>query len=98
MKPWHVEICDVTLRDGEQTPGVSFTLEEKQDIARRLDAIGIEVIEAGFPIVSIHEKEIVRSISRMGLDAKICGLSRACREDATRRGHPARGDRLYLSA
>ncbi|MDD1728072.1 MAG: homocitrate synthase family protein [Methanospirillum sp.] len=81
MKPWHVEICDVTLRDGEQTPGVSFTLEEKQDIARRLDAIGIEVIEAGFPIVSIHEKEIVRSISRMGLDAKICGLSRACRED-----------------
>lgn len=81
MKPWHVEICDVTLRDGEQTPGVSFTLEEKQDIACRLDATGIEVIEAGFPIVSIHEKEIVRSISRMGLDAKICGLSRACRED-----------------
>jgi len=81
MKPWHVEICDVTLRDGEQTPGVSFTLEEKQDIAQRLDATGVEVIEAGFPIVSVHEKEIVRSISRMGLDAKICGLSRACRED-----------------
>ena len=81
MKPWHVEICDVTLRDGEQTPGVSFTLEEKQDIAERLDATGVEVIEAGFPIVSVHEKEIVRSVSRMGLDAKICGLSRACRED-----------------
>ncbi|HWQ66431.1 MAG TPA: homocitrate synthase family protein [Methanospirillum sp.] len=81
MKPWHVEICDVTLRDGEQTPGVSFTQEEKQDIARRLDATGIEVIEAGFPIVSVHEKEIIRSIARMGLEAKICGLSRACRED-----------------
>jgi methanogen homocitrate synthase len=81
MKPWHVEICDVTLRDGEQTPGVSFTREEKQDIATRLDAIGIEIIEAGFPIVSVHEKEIIRSISRMGLDAKICGLSRACKED-----------------
>jgi methanogen homocitrate synthase len=81
MKPWHVEICDVTLRDGEQTPGVSFTLEEKQDIAQRLDDTGVEVIEAGFPIVSVHEKEIIRSIARMGLDAKICGLSRACRED-----------------
>lgn len=81
MKPWHVEICDVTLRDGEQTPGVSFSQEEKQDIATRLDAIGIEVIEAGFPIVSQHEKEMVRSVSRLGLNAKICGLARACRED-----------------
>ena len=81
MKPWHVEICDVTLRDGEQTPGVSFTPEEKKDIATRLDAIGIEVIEAGFPIVSVHEKEMIREISRLGLSAKICGLSRACRED-----------------
>lgn len=81
MKPWNVEICDVTLRDGEQTPGVSFTAEEKKDIATRLDAIGVEVIEAGFPIVSVHEKEMVRDISRLGLDAKICGLSRACRED-----------------
>ena len=52
MKPWHVEICDVTLRDGEQTPGVSFSMEEKQEIATRLDETGIEVIEAGFPIVS----------------------------------------------
>jgi methanogen homocitrate synthase len=81
MKPWHVEICDVTLRDGEQTPGVSFSQEEKQDIATRLDAIGVEIIEAGFPIVSEHEKQMVRSVSRLGLDAKICGLSRACRED-----------------
>jgi methanogen homocitrate synthase len=81
MKPWNIEICDVTLRDGEQTPGVSFTADEKKDIATRLDAIGIEVIEAGFPIVSAHEKEMVRNISRLGLSAKICGLSRACRED-----------------
>ncbi len=81
MKPWNVEICDVTLRDGEQTPGVSFTPDEKKDIATRLDAIGIEIIEAGFPIVSVHEKEMVREISRLGLSAKICGLARACRED-----------------
>ena len=65
MKPWNVEICDVTLRDGEQTPGVSFTPDEKKDIATRLDAIGIEIIEAGFPIVSVHENEMIREISRL---------------------------------
>ncbi len=48
-EPIDVEICDVTLRDGEQTPGVSFTKEEKIDIARTLDEIGVEVIEAGLP-------------------------------------------------
>ena len=44
MKPWNVEICDVTLRDGEQTPGVSFTCDEKKSIARVLDRVGVEVI------------------------------------------------------
>ena len=81
MKPWNVEICDVTLRDGEQTPGVSFTCIEKMDIASVLDEIGIEVIEAGFPVVSANEKECVRSIAGMGLDARICCLARAKRED-----------------
>ncbi len=77
MKPWNVEICDVTLRDGEQTPGVSFSCEEKQEIAQKLDAVGIEVIEAGFPTVSPYEKECVSCIARMGLDARICCLARA---------------------
>jgi methanogen homocitrate synthase len=77
MKSWNVEICDTTLRDGEQTPGVSFTCEEKQNIAWKLDEIGIEVIEAGFPSVSPYEKECVTCISRMGADARICCLSRA---------------------
>ena len=77
MKPWNVEICDVTLRDGEQTPGVSFSCEEKQEIARKLDAIGVEVIEAGFPTVSPYEKECVSGIAQMGLDASICCLARA---------------------
>jgi len=81
MKPWHIEICDVTLRDGEQTPGVSFTCEEKQKIAQLLDQIGIEVIEAGFPIVSPYEKDCVRSIAGMGLDARICCLARARKTD-----------------
>jgi len=52
MEQLNVEICDVTLRDGEQTPGVSFTCDEKVKIARTLDRIGIDVIEAGFPVVS----------------------------------------------
>ena len=77
MKPWNVEICDVTLRDGEQTPGVSFSCEEKQDIALKLDDIGVEVIEAGFPIVSPYEKHCVSVIAQMGLDARVCCLARA---------------------
>ncbi len=80
-KPWNVEICDVTLRDGEQTPGVSFTCEEKKDIAARLDEIGVEVIEAGFPFVSPYEKKCVGAIARMGLDARICGFARARKSD-----------------
>jgi len=81
MKPWNVEICDVTLRDGEQTPGVSFSCDEKVDIARTLDAIGIEVIEAGFPAVSGNEKQCVKTIANLGLDARICGFARAREPD-----------------
>jgi len=78
---WNVEICDVTLRDGEQTPGVACMKEEKVAIARQLDAIGVEVIEAGFPMVSEEECKAVRAISREGLDARICGLARSMRSD-----------------
>jgi len=81
MKPWNVEICDVTLRDGEQTPGVSFSCEEKQEIASKLDEIGVEVIEAGFPIVSPYEKQCVSTIAKMGLDSRVCCLARARKGD-----------------
>ncbi|MBN1133870.1 MAG: homoaconitate hydratase [Methanosarcinaceae archaeon] len=77
INPLDIEICDVTLRDGEQTPGVAFTKNEKVALACELDAVGIEVIEAGFPVVSSAEKNIVREIADMGLDAKICCLARA---------------------
>ena len=80
MKPWNIEICDVTLRDGEQTPGVSFTRDEKMAIALMLDEIGVEVIEAGFPVVSPAEKECVAAITG-GLDARVCCLARALRPD-----------------
>lgn len=76
-----VEICDVTLRDGEQTPGVAFSKEQKMSIAQHLDDIGIDIIEAGFPVVSEAEKEIVKSISGMGLDARVCCLCRSTQKD-----------------
>ncbi len=81
MNAWHVEICDVTLRDGEQTPGVSFTREEKMNIAQLLDTVGVEVIEAGFPITSPYEKQCVTAIAGQGLNARICCLARARKED-----------------
>ncbi|MDH7593049.1 MAG: homocitrate synthase family protein [Methanomicrobiales archaeon] len=81
MKEWNVEICDVTLRDGEQTPGVSFSCEEKVRIAEMLDEIGVEVIEAGFPIVSPYEKRCVSAIAHMDMDARVCALARARRAD-----------------
>ncbi|HTY91909.1 MAG TPA: homocitrate synthase family protein [Methanocella sp.] len=80
-EPIDVEICDVTLRDGEQTPGVSFTKEEKMDIARTLDEVGVEIIEAGFPIISQGEKDSVKAVCTMGLNAKISCLARAVKPD-----------------
>jgi len=81
MKPWNVEICDVTLRDGEQTPGVSFSCEEKVKIAQMLDSVGVEVIEAGFPAVSQNEKQCVKTIANLGLEARVCGFCRAREQD-----------------
>ncbi len=76
-----IEICDVTLRDGEQMPGVVFRADEKLDIALRLDEIGVEVIEAGFPVVSEAEKNAVKEVCNLGLTAKISALSRSVKRD-----------------
>ncbi len=78
---FEIEICDVTLRDGEQAPGVVFGLDEKLEIATKLDGIGVETIEAGFPVVSTKEKDMIKSIAGLRLDAKICALSRAIFHD-----------------
>jgi methanogen homocitrate synthase len=77
----NIEICDVTLRDGEQAPGVVFGMEEKIEIATKLDSIGVEMIEAGFPAVSSKEKAMVKKIANLGLNTKICCLSRAIFHD-----------------
>lgn len=76
-----VKLLDSTLREGEQTPGVDFTLEQKLDIARRLDAFGVEYIEAGHPAVSHEIAHAVREVARLGLDAEIVAHSRAMKSD-----------------
>jgi isopropylmalate/citramalate/homocitrate synthase-like protein len=79
--PKHVWIFDTTLRDGEQTPGVSFTPEQKLLIARQLDKLGVDTIEAGFPMVSEGERKAIAAIAKAGLDAEVCALARCTRED-----------------
>ena len=76
-----IRIFDTTLRDGEQTPGVSLTAEDKIEIARQLSKLGVDVIEAGFPSSSDGEKKVVKDIANMGLNSEICALSRATRSD-----------------
>jgi isopropylmalate/citramalate/homocitrate synthase-like protein len=77
----YVNIFDTTLRDGEQTPGVSLTPEEKLEIALQLDKLGVDVIEAGTPITSEGEKKAVKEIAQAGLNAEICALARTLSGD-----------------
>ena len=72
-----VTIFDTTLRDGEQSPGASMTLEEKLRIAEVLDELGVDVIEAGFPIASNGDFDAVREIAASLRNATVCGLARA---------------------
>jgi homocitrate synthase NifV len=76
-----IKINDTTLRDGEQTPGVVFSLEEKVNIARMLDEIGVHQIEAGTPAMSPGEERAVKAIAEEGLKASIMGWSRAIQKD-----------------
>ncbi len=79
--PEQVYIHDVTLRDGEQTPGVVLRSEEKLAIARELDAVGVHRIEAGMPVVSKDDFNAVKSIAREGLKAKVFAFARLVKED-----------------
>ncbi len=72
-----VLIFDTTLRDGEQSPGATMTHAEKMEIAQLLDEMGVDIIEAGFPIASEGDFEAVREIARLARRASICGLARA---------------------
>jgi 2-isopropylmalate synthase len=74
-------IFDTTLRDGEQSPGCSMNLEEKLRMARLLDEMGVDIIEAGFPIASPGDFEAVSEIAKIIKNASVCGLSRAIERD-----------------
>jgi len=76
-----VKFLDTTLRDGEQTPGISLTPEKKLSVARAIDTLGVEVIEAGFACISPGEFEAVKLVAAEGLDAEICSATRGVIRD-----------------
>ena len=93
-----VIIFDTTLRDGEQSPGASMNLDEKLRIAEVLEEMGVDVIEAGFPIASDGDFECVNEIARMVKDSTVCGLARATSADIDRCGEavkPANSSRIH---
>jgi 2-isopropylmalate synthase len=80
----HIVIFDTTLRDGEQSPGCSMNLEEKLEVAQALVDLGVDVIEAGFPIASPGDFEAVREVARTVRGSTICGLARCNDKDIDR--------------
>src|SRR2546429_1663962 len=81
-----VRIFDTTLRDGEQSPGATLTRPEKVEIARDLEQMGVDIIEAGFPIASDGDFESVRAIAAEVTRSVVCGLSRCTPKDVERAG------------
>lgn len=81
MNPEKIEIFDTTLRDGEQVPGCKLNTEQKIIIAEKLDFLGVDIIEAGFPISSPGDFQSVQEISKIVKFAKVCGLTRANKKD-----------------
>jgi methanogen homocitrate synthase len=79
--PPKVEIHDATLRDGEQTPGVVFSIDDKIKIATKLDEVGVERIEAGMPAVSPQDAEAIKEIAKLGLKSRIFTFARAMKQD-----------------
>jgi 2-isopropylmalate synthase len=93
-----VVIFDTTLRDGEQCPGATMTHEEKLEVAEMLDTMGVDIIEAGFPIASEGDFAAVQEIARRTRNAVVCGLSRAAPKDIDRCAEaikPAQRSRIH---
>lgn len=95
----HVRIFDTTLRDGEQSPGFSMNTEEKIRMARQLAALGVDIIEAGFPIASRGDLEAVQAVAKEVRDVPIAALARARRDDilaAVEALKPAKSPRMHV--
>ena len=93
-----VVIFDTTLRDGEQCPGATMTHEEKLEVAELLDEMGVDIIEAGFPIASDGDFAAVNEIAKRTKNAVVCGLARAGFKDIDRCAEaikPARRRRIH---
>ncbi len=91
-------IFDTTLRDGEQSPGASMNLDEKVRIAKVLEKMRVDVIEAGFPIASIGDFESVKAVAEVVKESTVCGLARALEKDIARAGEalkPAESGRIH---
>ncbi len=91
-------IFDTTLRDGEQSPGAAMTKEEKIRIARQLEKLGVDVIEAGFAAASPGDFEAIRAIAEIIKDSTVCSLARASENDVRRAGEaikPAKKGRIH---
>ncbi len=94
----YIEIFDTTLRDGEQVPGCKLDSQSKLEIAEQLDFLGVDVLEAGFPISSPGDFESVKSISKLMKNARVCGLTRAVKKDidvAAEALKPAKRSRIH---
>ena len=93
-----VRVFDTTLRDGEQSPGATLSSAEKLEIARQLARLGVDIIEAGFPISSPGDFNSVNEISKVIKNASVCGLSRAVLKDieaAAEALKPAKRPRIH---
>ncbi len=93
-----VKIFDTTLRDGEQSPGASMNTEEKIQIAKQLEKLGVDIIEAGFAAASPGDFEAIRKISEVVQNSTICSLARALEKDieaAARAIEPAKHKRIH---
>jgi 2-isopropylmalate synthase len=98
MAKEHLVIFDTTLRDGEQSPGASMTRDEKLRIARQLERMRVDIIEAGFPAASVGDFEAVKAIAEAIKDSTVCGLARANENDIRRVGEaikPANSGRIH---
>jgi len=97
-EPAHIIVFDTTMRDGEQSPGASMALEEKLELAKILEDMGVDVIEAGFPIASNGDFDAVRKIAEIVTESTVCGLARAGIADIERCAEairPARRGRIH---